>query len=362
MTKGWTKVEDFSHSAGGHCESTTLRDHINHLGFSYSEPMIFGLDATMGFFFWGLEGGFPLGGKQSSFNENSLACRLLGIVPEKRRFNRSTEAWQDAKSLLDRNVPLILQVDMGYLPYFITPGEEPFHFGGHLVSLIGYHKETALTLLCDNNFEEPVEVPLENLKKARSSREGVKFLWPHNIRYTLARRPDGKRPPLGPGAKLAIQEVVKNMLVPSISQNGIQGLRRFVSSIGEWRTSFADKMDQGFLYLKNAYGYIEEYGTGGALFRTMYHDFLQELIERPELHEGSHAWSGEDIQLLKSKLPSLRQSAKGWSEFALSIKEAIESAGKSAIAALDCDKLQRLGEEILRLEESFWHSLRALKL
>lgn len=362
MTEGWIKVEGFPHTAGGHCESTTLRDQLSHLGFSYSEPMIFGLDATMGFSFWGLEGGFPLGGKQSSFNENSLACRLLGIIPEKKLFNRSREAWQDAKSLLDQNLPLILQVDMGYLPYFMTPGEEPFHFGGHLVSLIGYHKERSLTLLCDNNFEEPVEVPLENLKKARSSREGTKFLWPHNIRYTLTRRPDGKRPPLGAGAKLAIQEVVKNMLAPSISQNGIQGLKRFVSSIGEWRTSFADKMEQGFFYLKNVYGYIEEYGTGGALFRKMYCDFLQELVELPELQEGSHAWSGEDIQLLKSSLPSLRQSAAVWSEFALNIKEGIESEGKTLIAALDCDKLQHLGEEILRFEKSFWHSLKALKL
>ena len=79
MSNDWIIIEKFPHLEGLHCESTTLRDHVNFLGYPYSEAMMFGLDATIGFAYWGIDPGFPLGGKGSGFHKNSLACRLLGI-------------------------------------------------------------------------------------------------------------------------------------------------------------------------------------------------------------------------------------------------------------------------------------------
>ncbi|MBA7638676.1 hypothetical protein ES703_46332 [subsurface metagenome] len=151
------------------------------------------------------------------------------------------------------------------------------------------------------------------------------------------------------------------MLAPSMSQNGLQGLRRFVKSIEDWKSSFDEQGDQGLSYLKSLYGYIEEYGTGGALFRNLYCDFLQELTCLPELREGSRAWRREELQQLESNLPTLRKAASLWTELAGSIKAAVESEANSAIGLLDHEGLQNIGKEIFLLEESFWQSLKGLK-
>ena len=45
-------VKDFVHRVGHHCESSSMRDLFEFFGFPMSEPMAFGLDATMGFGFF----------------------------------------------------------------------------------------------------------------------------------------------------------------------------------------------------------------------------------------------------------------------------------------------------------------------
>ncbi len=205
MSNDWIIIDNFPHSEGLHCESTTLRDHVNYLGFPYSEAMMFGLDATLGFVFWGINPNFPLGGKSDGFNKNSLGCRLLGIDVKFNTFKSKEEGWNDVKKNIDNNHPLIIQGDMGYLPFFDFVKEDDFHFRGHIFTLIGYNLSKQLVLLCDNNFTKPQEISIGDFIKANNSHEGPKFLWPHNSRFVLTKRLNGKRPPFGASVKLAIQ-------------------------------------------------------------------------------------------------------------------------------------------------------------
>ena len=119
-------VNDFIHRVGHHCESSSMRDLFEFHGFPMSEPMAFGLDATMGFGFFDTTNSvslipesdipFFLGGKQGTIEPNSLACRLLGITLRKQSFSSADKAWEESKRMLIQNQPLILNVDLGYLP------------------------------------------------------------------------------------------------------------------------------------------------------------------------------------------------------------------------------------------------------
>ena len=121
-------VNNFVHREGQHCESSTMRDVFEFHGFPMSEPMAFGLDATMGFGFWDAKGSntfiadtkvpFFLGGKQGSINPKSLACRLMGVNLRKQSFTSADKAWEESKIMLDQVKPLMIQIDLGFLPYF----------------------------------------------------------------------------------------------------------------------------------------------------------------------------------------------------------------------------------------------------
>lgn len=363
MKDDWIIIKNFPHSKGAHCESTSLRDCINYLGFNFSEAMIFGLDATMGFSYfgkWADESGLLIGGKSRVISEKSLACRVLGITIEKCEFSSPNKALIDAKSNIDSGNPLLIMTDMGYLSYF--DWEEEFHFGGHLISLIGYNDKKKLAMVCDNNFENPIELKIADLNKARDSKKGSKWLWPRNVRYILKKRTDGKRPPLSSGIKLAISQTVKNMLAASTNHNGILGLEKFADSISNWENELKDNPKRAKTTLKMIYGYIEEFGTGGAIFRNLYVEFLEEVLSLSEIREGKRPWKDDEIELLEKSIPLLKESAKNWTDFATHIKEKIGTDGDNSYDKLDNNGLEENIREIIRLEKSFFLNLNGLKL
>ncbi|MFW9817962.1 MAG: BtrH N-terminal domain-containing protein, partial [Candidatus Thorarchaeota archaeon] len=187
-------VKDFVHRIGHHCESSSMRDLFEYYGFPMSEPMVFGLDATMGFGFFDTSGQtsfipesdipFFLGGKQGTIEPNSLACRLLGIILRKQSFTSAHKAWEESKSMLDQDIPLLLRVDIAYMPYegFDEDMDEA-HFGGHAVVLGGYDEEKGVAFIGDTEFEGFQEVPIDILKTARSSKYGPKFMHPGNAQF-----------------------------------------------------------------------------------------------------------------------------------------------------------------------------------
>lgn len=222
-------ISKLNHRVGVHCESSAMRDVFEYIGFPMTEAMVFGLDATMGFGFFDTTNTFSfipksdipffLGGKQGTIDSNSLACRLLGITLRKQSYTSADKAWEESKKMLIQNNPLILKVDLGYLPYF---EEEEIHFGGHALTLAGYDEERKIAFVGDTEYEGFQEISIEKLKQARSSEYGPKFMHPNNVQFSMVRRLDGKHPPLAAGVKVAIQKVVNNMLRPSVNYNGIQ--------------------------------------------------------------------------------------------------------------------------------------------
>jgi hypothetical protein len=371
-------VNDFVHRIGHHCESSAMRDLFEFHGFPMSEPMAFGLDATMGFGFFDTTNSvsfipeseipFFLGGKQGTIEPNSLACRLLGIIFRKQSFTSADKAWEESKKLLHQNQPLILKVDLGYLPYFEEEGD--IHFGGHAITLAGYDEETGIAFIGDTDHEGFQEILIEKLKEARSSEHGPKFMHPSNAQFSMTKRPDGKHPPLAAGTKVAIQKVVNNMLRPSVNTNGIQGLKQFAKSIPLWKEKLGGeaKDPQGKftsrakLMFELLHGYIETWGTGGASFRNLYSQFLEELRSHPEIREGPKAWSKEDFNIIEVSLPIIKDSAKHWTLIAETLKRAAEEHKNDCLNNVDLKKLQEYAELILNKEETLFKNLLKLKI
>lgn len=371
-------VNNFIHKVGQHCESSAMRDLFEFHGFSMSEAMAFGLDATMGFGFFDTtsnvsfipesEIAFFLGGKQGTIEPNSLACRLLGITLRKQSFTSADKAWEESKKMINQDIPLILQIDLGFLPYFEEEGD--IHFGGHAITLAGYDEEHGISYIGDSEFEGFQEVQIEQLKKGRSSEYGPKFMRPNNTQFSMQRRPDGKHPPLAAGVKLAIQKVVNNMLRPSMNNNGNQGLKLFARSIPEWKEKLkgetkdptGETISRARLMFEMLYGYIETWGTGGASFRNLYKSFLEELFTHPKLREGPKAWNNEDFKILKESLPIIRDSAKNWTLLAETLKHAADEYKSECLNHVDLIELQSIVLKILQQEELLFTKLSKIKI
>ena len=371
-------ISNFFHRVGHHCESSSMRDLFEFHGFPMSEPMAFGLDATMGFGFFDTtnrvsfipesEIPFFLGGKQGTIEPNSLACRLLGITLRKQSFTSADKAWEESKRMLIQNKPLILKVDLGYLPYFAEEGD--IHFGGHAITLAGYDEETGIAYIGDTDQEGFQEISIEKLKEARSSDYGPKFMHPSNAQYSMVRRPDGKHPPLAAGVKVAIKKVVDNMLRPSINNNGIQGIKLLAKSIPEWKIKLqgeskdptGKKISRARLMFELLHGYIETWGTGGAAFRILYMQFLQELLSHKELREGPMAWNNIEFKILEDSLPLISDSAKNWTIFAETLKNSADDFKEECLNHLDVEELHDLVLEILIIEEKLFKNLAKIKI
>jgi len=359
-------IEGFNHALGAHCESTAMRDVLEYIGLLYSEPIIFGLDATFGFSFFQANSGQPtaffIGGKQGTITKESLACRVLGVKITEEQFQSKEQCWERSKELLQKSHPLLIRIEMAYLPYINLP--EGGSFGGHIMSLIGFDEENAY--LCERDLEEPVKLPIQVLKAARGSKKDRQFP-PRNTHYILERRP--KRPPFSAACKLAIQETVKNMLAASTHNIGLQGMRTFVKRIPTWKEILQGKLQSGIkkasratLTLELLYGYMEEYGTGGALFRNLFGDFLEELIHHPDVVGGPRPWDNTEVKLIQDQLVLIRKAAQNWTNFAIELKRALEKNRTSCLDFLDLKKLEELGRENINLEETAFKNLAKLRI
>ncbi|MFX0038934.1 MAG: BtrH N-terminal domain-containing protein [Promethearchaeota archaeon] len=373
-------VKDFTHRIGHHCESSSMRDLFEYNGFPMSEPMTFGLDATMGFGFYDTSGQvsfmpesdipFFLGGKQGTIESNSLACRLLGINLRKQSFTSANKAWEESKKILNQDIPLILRVDIAYMPYEDFDEEmEEAHFGGHAVTLSGYNEEKGVAYIGDTEFEGFQEVAIDILKTARSSTYGPKFMHPTNTQFSMTRRSDGKHPPLAAGIKLAIQKVANNMLRPSMNSNGIQGLKIFANSILTWGellnktiiNSKGKEISLARLMFELTHGYIETWGTGGGSFRKLYKEFLKELTVHSELKEGPRRWSSEEFEILEECIPKMKDSAQNWTLIAETLKTACDEYKDNCLDHVDFGELQNIVLNILTLEEDVFKRLSKIK-
>jgi hypothetical protein len=254
-----------------HCVTGSMRHIYVYNDHHVSEDMLLGLGNGVSFIYWHQKGTYPFMGGRGNPKPSveEIAARRTGVVVEARTTSSARRAEKTLLEALEAGQPLMLQVDMGFLPYFDFGGSD-YHFGGHVVVACGYDPATRQVLIADRD-KTLHPVSMEDLEKARGSTH--KPFPPRHRWYTFDL--SGKRQPRADEVRQAIAEQVKPMLEPPISNIGVKGMRKASKLIPRW----PDSMDAEALRwtLFNAYIFISPVGgTGGGTFRYMFSRFLRE--------------------------------------------------------------------------------------
>jgi hypothetical protein len=265
-------VAGFHKIAGHHCVTTSLRHIYLCNDHPISEEMLLGLGAGLGFMYWHQAGTTPfLGGRGNKDDLERDAGRRTGVGVETHETSSAHKAEQSLVELLEAGQPVMVYLDMGFLPYFNFP--EEYHFGGHTVVIAGYDPDTRQVLVSDRD-DELHPVSMDDLAQARGST--FKPFPPRHRWLTFDF--GGKRPPGADDVRDAIRAVVTAMLEPPIRNFGVAGICTAAARVAKWPQTMNDRALREACF--NAHIFISPIGgTGGGLFRYMYARFLREAAE-----------------------------------------------------------------------------------
>jgi hypothetical protein len=275
-------IENVAYPAGQHCETTTLGALLRHEGLALSEPMLFGLGEGLGFVYWDAKNmAFPfLGGRTKPTAITRTAADRLGLTLRVQETASSRRAWQNVAEALDAGRPVGLQLDSYHLEYFTAK----VHFGGHFTAMYGYD-DTHAFLIDTAQQGGAVTTTLKSLEQARSERGPMTA---RNLSFTVAVPAD--RPELGAAIRTAISHNAQAFLNPPIANLGHRGISTAARHVPRWLDRSSDPSHD----LPLAATLMERGGTGGALFRAIYRDFLAEaasIIDDDRLRHGHQLYS-----------------------------------------------------------------------
>jgi hypothetical protein len=198
------------------------------------------------------------------------AVKRLGLDLHRQCFRDPKQAMRDLDALLERGIPVGLQVGVYWLPYM--PESQRVHFNTHSVIAIG--KEGNEYVLSDSIMLQPVTCSADALEKARFAKG---FLAPKGLMYYVEpgtwHDQDLKVP-----LREAINDVCKTMTRVPLPMVGVRGIRYLANCIEKWPKKFDEKTLQ--LRLGDIVIMQELIGTGGGGFRFLYSAFLKEAGER----------------------------------------------------------------------------------
>lgn len=252
---------------GQHCETTATGTLLEQLGIKMSEPMLFGLGEGLGFIIWNMKTmDFPfIGGRIKTDLVTKNIAKNLGLKLIVKETTSANKAWSSVKELLDNNKAVGLKLDCHHLEYF----SNPIHFAGHYVAIIGYD-ETYAYLIDTAQQGTSVKTSLASLEKARSEKGPMSS---KNLYYTLDKTEDIVT------IKDAVINAIKNnalaYLNPPIKNLTYKGIIKASDEIikcFEASKNIKEEFNTSAMLMERA-------GTGGAIFRNLYRDFLKEAGE-----------------------------------------------------------------------------------
>ncbi|MHA1543430.1 MAG: BtrH N-terminal domain-containing protein [Candidatus Hodarchaeales archaeon] len=150
-----TIIPDFHHQSGVHCTSSALRNVFAFHGEDMTEAMVFGLGLGMSLSYLKIPGMEPFfGGRNKDFVKD--LCDILKINLNEYTSKDPETGWIRLKERTESNIPSVINIDMGYLPY--QDLADDFHFGGHTIAVCGYNSRKDSVYVTDTHFSEILEV------------------------------------------------------------------------------------------------------------------------------------------------------------------------------------------------------------
>lgn len=325
-----------------HCVTRSML-HIYHAhGHAVSEEMLLGIGSGLGFVYWHPRGAPPMLGGRANVGrpgEEGLeitAGRRTGVRLVRHRTGSARKAEASLLRLLEAGEPVMLQVDLGLLPY-VQGLPEGYHFGYPVISVGGYDPGSRRVLAADR--DAPLHpLSLEELARARGST--YQPFPPRNTWYTFDFA--GRRAPRPDEIRQALSETCGAMLDAPIANLGVRGIRKAAAEVSRWpkRMSEADlrlACHHAFLFIDAAGG------TGGGIFRRMYARFLHEAADL--LGDPGLDGAGGELYAI----------GEAWQETAALFLEAARHPSPAHLLAEIPPRLNALAER----EAGLWGGIRA---
>ncbi|MEW1749729.1 BtrH N-terminal domain-containing protein [Streptomyces angustmyceticus] len=273
-------VGDIEARGTQHCETTALGVLLRHEGIDLSEPMLFGLGSGLSFVYWDSKSmGFPfLGGRVKPFDLTRNLASGLGLELVVHETTSPRRAWEHVATPIDAGRPVGLQLDSYHLDYFGSK----VHFGGHVVAMYGYDDHHAYLVDTDQQGGK-VSTGLAGLARARAAR-GPMTAKHRSFTLTAPRDLPSPRDQIVP----AITACADAFLNPPIANLGYRGIDKAGKLVRTW----LQRTDTPERDLPRTALLMEKAGTGGALFRNLFRDFLAECTHRLD---SSHLRTGHGL-------------------------------------------------------------------
>lgn len=322
-----------------HCVTGSLKHVYDYHGYPVSEDLLLGLGRGIGFVYFHIKGTDPFFGGRANMerpNEEGLEKtigRRTGVDVESHTTTSAAKAQRELRAMLAEHEPVLVYLDMGFLPYFDFP--EEYHFGGHTVVVAGHDQDTDEVLVADRDLSlHPVS--WEALEQARGST--FKPFPPRHRWYTFDFT--NARPSTPDEVREAIADACHQMLEPPIANLGVTGIRKAARQAQKWPQTLDGTALRRTCF--NVALFIDHRGgTGGGIFRYMYARFL---------HEASALASEPRLQDLAPSLGAIGDRWEGVSDVFAQAAEAAEP-GDHIESAFDPML------DIADLEKDFWESL-----
>jgi hypothetical protein len=325
-----------------HCVTGSLKHVYDHHGYPISEDLLLGLGRGLGFVYFHIKGTDPFYGGRANVaspKEEGLektAGRRTGVAVESHATSSAGKAQATLRELLKADEPVLVYLDMGFLPYFEFP--EDYHFGGHVIIVAGYDPDTGRVLVADRDRElHPVE--WDALEKARGSQ--YRPFPPRHTWYTFDF--SAARSPSRAEVRESIGEVCQGMLAPPIANLGVNGIRKAIRETMRW----PEVLDAAALRRTcfNVAMFIDRRGgTGGGIFRYMYARFLGEAASI--MGEARLTGMGTELAAIGDR----------WEEVAAALAKAAQADSPADLL----ETATELMRDVADREQDFWERLDAM--
>lgn len=341
-------IKHFTPTGGKHCVTNSLKQIFAYHGHPISEEMLLGLGAGLGFVYLNMKEAPMVSGRAKPVVFEQTIAKHLGITIKCKKSKEYDNALKRTQKLLDNNEPVLVFVDMPFLPYLNM--EKNSHFGGHAVVLFGYDSNHFYVSDRDNS-DYPIRSPkgpikedyhlvsYEDMKQARSSNFRP---FPANNQY-LEFDLTNPKPITKETLLTAIHLNCETMLYPEANLLGVKGIKKFSKEALKWKSFTEEKRKR--TGITNYFMISGDGGTGGGIFRNMYGKFLIEastVLENEKVKE-----MGEGFITVSNQ----------WEKVAELLWE-LSELGKSET----CDHIAALVKDIHKEEVSLFEALHTISL
>ncbi len=293
-------IDEAAHFPGHHCASTGIRNLVNFHGLNWSEEMCFGIGTGLGIWYLSFPGVSPsrLIHVRSEDIEKQFFKRI-GFPFQWEQYEDPATSEQALIGKLMDGLPVMLQTDIYYLPYY----NSKTHFPGHVITAWGYDLKERCFLISDTKREDFIKVSFDDMRKARYTDFG--FFQSRGNLFAPEKLDFPKD--IAPVIRKAIADNSSALLNSTTEFSGLVALEKWEQELQKW----AEFKDWSWT-ARFTYQVIERRGTGGGGFRLLYSRFLEEA-----------AACLPQIELLG--LPGMiREVASAWTELAETLKIASE--------------------------------------